>query len=662
LRRIASSFVVAVLFLSMFVFAFNVQTARAQSGIININPNGSISSPVPANITTSDRVTYTFTGNIYLPIVVFRSNIIINGMDHTLQASGGTGFSLGYVSGSYASHVTIKNTTITESTLGIFLDSSSGNVLSGNNIRANGWGIYLNYSSGNVLSGNNATANAGGIYLFSSSDNNTLSGNNVANNSQGIYLDYCSGNVLSRNAMTGNNYFGNFGVNGSVLSDFVNHVDTSNLVNGKSVYYLMNELNVVISSQTYPEGVGYVGLVNCVNVTVQGLTLTQNFQGMLLANTTDSKIIHNNVTANGFYGIHLFSSSDNVLSRNYGSFGSIDLFSSSDNNTLSDNNLEIGLESSSGNVLSSNNATLCTYGIKLDNSSGNVLSGNNLTKNFWGIELRYSSDNVVSGNFVSGENYIYTFPNGIWLYNSSGNALSDNTVTENIYGIYLESSSNNVFFHNNFINNTGLIPYGSDGSPNTWDNGYPSGGNYWSGRSGYTGVDEKSGPYQNLTGSDGIGDTPYIIDANNTDRYPLMGPFHTFSVGTWSGTAYSVDTVSNSTITNLSFNATAKTLSFNVTGTNGTMGFCRVTIPLSLMSGEWTVTVNGTQLSPPILNITIYENCTYVYFTYHHSTEMVKIMSTIAIPEFQPYMLLPLLMMITLLTATVYKRKRNIKK
>jgi parallel beta-helix repeat protein len=260
---------------------------------------------------------------------------------------------------------------------------------------------------------------------------------------------------------------------------------------------------------------------------------------------------------------------------------------------------------------------------------------------------------------VSGENYIYAFPNGIWLRNSSGNVLSDNTVTENIVGIELESSSNNVFFHNNFINNTGAIPYVSDGSPNTWDNGYPSGGNYWSGRSGYTGVDEKSGPYQNLTGSDGIGDTPYIIDANNTDRYPLMGPFSTFGVGTWNGTAYSVDTVSNSTITNLSFNSTLRTLSFNVTGANGTAGFCRVTIPLSLMSGEWKVTVNSTSI--PYSTIT-YGNCTYVYFTYHHSTETVQITSTNAVPEFQPYMLLPLLMMITLLTAVVSKRKRNVKK
>jgi hypothetical protein len=29
----------------------------------------------------------------------------------------------------------------------------------------------------------------------------------------------------------------------------------------------------------------------------------------------------------------------------------------------------------------------------------------------------------------------------------------------------------------------------------------------------------------NQTGSDGIGDTPYLIDGNNRDNYPLMNPW-----------------------------------------------------------------------------------------------------------------------------------------
>lgn len=31
-------------------------------------------------------------------------------------------------------------------------------------------------------------------------------------------------------------------------------------------------------------------------------------------------------------------------------------------------------------------------------------------------------------------------------------------------------------------------------------------------------------PYQNITGKDGIGDTPYLIDEDDQDNYPLMKP------------------------------------------------------------------------------------------------------------------------------------------
>lgn len=95
-------------------------------------------------------------------------------------------------------------------------------------------------------------------------------------------------------------------------------------------------------------------------------------------------------------------------------------------------------------------------------------------------------------------------------------------------GVSLENSSNNRVYHNNFINNTKQVHDVSWDFPwippsiNIWDDGYPSGGNYWS---DYTGVDEKSGPNQDQPGSDGIGDTPYVIDVNNRDGYPLMSPF-----------------------------------------------------------------------------------------------------------------------------------------
>jgi hypothetical protein len=87
---------------------------------------------------------------------------------------------------------------------------------------------------------------------------------------------------------------------------------------------------------------------------------------------------------------------------------------------------------------------------------------------------------------------------------------------------------NNTFYHNDFVNNIKQVNIGSPESIQIWDNGYPSGGNYWS---NYTGVDLMSGPKQNQPGSDGIGDTPFVVGTNNTDNYPLMAPFAVSEAG-----------------------------------------------------------------------------------------------------------------------------------
>ena len=78
-------------------------------------------------------------------------------------------------------------------------------------------------------------------------------------------------------------------------------------------------------------------------------------------------------------------------------------------------------------------------------------------------------------------------------------------------------------YHNDFVNNSiqvNELPT----VEGTWDNGYSSGGNYWS---DYNGIDLYSGQYQNVTGSDGIGDTPNVFQlvVEHIDHYPLMTPY-----------------------------------------------------------------------------------------------------------------------------------------
>lgn len=153
-------------------------------------------------------------------------------------------------------------------------------------------------------------------------------------------------------------------------------------------------------------------------------------------------------------------------------------------------------------------------GIDLSYRSNVTLKKMKVINFVYGIYLDYSSNNILIGNTVS-NNHI-----GICAWAGS-NILVGNTALKNNFGIYLFQSSNNTIFHNNLINN-GFEANGESGYVNTWDGGYPSGGNYWS---KYTGVDFYSGPYQNITGSDGIGDTPYTICEDNQDRYPLMEPY-----------------------------------------------------------------------------------------------------------------------------------------
>jgi len=297
--------------------------------------------------------------------------------------------------------------------------------------------------------------------------------------------------------------------------------------------------NIIIDGAGYTvEGTGTaetrgIYLSGIANVTIKNTNIKHFYYGILLAySSSNNSISGNNITANNGCGIGLDSSSNNnsISGNNItnNGYGGIALGHSSSNNSISGNNITannsdgIGLWSSSNNnSISGNNITANSgMGILLAySSSNNSISGNNITaNNSCGIGLFYSSSsNSISGNNITPKSWY-----GIWLTGlSNNNSISGNNITANSwYGIGLDHSSSNNIFHNNFISNTSQVY--SLNSMNVWDDGYPSGGNYWS---DYTGVDLHSGQYQNEAGSDGVGDTPYAIDANNTDHYPLMNPW-----------------------------------------------------------------------------------------------------------------------------------------
>lgn len=154
------------------------------------------------------------------------------------------------------------------------------------------------------------------------------------------------------------------------------------------------------------------------------------------------------------------------------------------------------------------------FGIGLFTSQNSTIMGNTVRNCSIALFVDDCIQSVIFGNTLANSTF------GFWMWFSELNTIIGNTIANNTYGIYLVSSQYNRFYHNNIEHNQQQVQRSSH--KNEWDNGYPGGGNYWS---DYSGQDQYHGPYQNETGSDGIGDTPYIISSEHQDKYPLMSPW-----------------------------------------------------------------------------------------------------------------------------------------
>jgi len=269
---------------------------------------------------------------------------------------------------------------------------------------------------------------------------------------------------------------------------------------------------VVIANNTVRSCRYGVVLLNSVSNTVESNVFFNNSMAAISLSQSVSNNIRDNSVSESAYGIKLSSSNatfvvGNALSYNsYGVYIEHSYNDTVDKNTLLRNKVDGIMPTSSYDIIVRNNTVSeSAYGIQLYQSTTVTVVRNTATNNSYGVYLAYSgpSNNIVN-NTLSRNDW------GITLYSSSTNTISGNTLSYNTYGVDpATDANNNLIYHNNFVDNAQQAswnPYCS----NTWDNGYPSGGNYWS---DYTGIDANK---------DGIGDTPYTIDPSNQDRYPLM--------------------------------------------------------------------------------------------------------------------------------------------
>jgi hypothetical protein len=127
------------------------------------------------------------------------------------------------------------------------------------------------------------------------------------------------------------------------------------------------------------------------------------------------------------------------------------------------------------------------------------------------------------------------------------------------------------------------------------------------------------------------------------------------------GRTYYALIFTNSTESNFTFNPSAKSISFNVTGATGT-GFCNITIPRALLYaalGEWAVKIDGITLNPAEYSVTENDEYVFIYLNYSHSSHLIEIEGTWIVTEFQPNMLPLILVIISLIAAMIAVKQRK---
>ncbi len=295
-------------------------------------------------------------------------------------------------------------------------------------------------------------------------------------------------------------------------------------------------------------GEGTVVWINVDNVTLSGFTIRNsgdNFtdSGIYVNSSKSATLSGNTVTSNNI-GVYLAESPksllrDNALEGNKFNFG---VYSSNFDGYIQDIDQSNTVEGKPMvywvNTEDKQAPSNAGY-IAVVNCTDITVSSVVLEKNWQNLLFAYTNNSKIT-NVTStlGEDSLWLIDShncnlqnsnitgNIWggtaLVNTSNCTVQGNTFKANGgYGLFLSDSSGNLFYHNNFISNPHQAwLYGQNS--NSWDNGYPSGGNYWN---NYTGVDQKKGPNQNETGSDGIGDTPVYLGQDNVDNYPLMTPW-----------------------------------------------------------------------------------------------------------------------------------------
>ena len=249
------------------------------------------------------------------------------------------------------------------------------------------------------------------------------------------------------------------------------------------------------------------------NVTISGFTITNCRIAIAIANYYEEsfpsgcKIIYNNIVNNS-EGIRPLRSDlliygNNITNNQQGITGwnTENIIISGNNIAHNGKGVNIGI---CRNITVSENCIFNnTGGLDLVYYGPHFVYGNNITNNDWGIRFAEGCANAeVYGNIINQNNagiVLLIFPNeGDIVVSGVGNKVFGN--------FFIDNSEQVIQNEREFVNIDMSWSKGTDFV--LWDNGTV--GNYWNNYNG-TDLDHNQ-----------VGDSPYIIDENNQDNYPLM--------------------------------------------------------------------------------------------------------------------------------------------
>ncbi|MBN1539346.1 MAG: right-handed parallel beta-helix repeat-containing protein [Candidatus Thermoplasmatota archaeon] len=415
---------------------------------------------------------YRLTDDITSGIEIDCSNIVFDGSGFTLSSDSGVGI---YIIG--MRNITISNHTIRDtSEYGIQIVNSRELTIIDNLFEYNsGYSLHFKNCINNFIIRNNFNNNTLTMSIHSSSENSRVDGCIFKDNGGGIGFGVGARNLTLVNSVVENTtqYGFHSGIGNGIFID--------NCTFRRSPYFQFNCLtdasNIFINNTRILDGVIGMALTDVKNCTIAKTTFGNNVQGAVSIHRSSDVIVDNISIIGGSGAISISDSSNITVSRS----------------SVRNNNLSI--------AIGCNQVRNFTF-------RENSLENN---KNL--LILKDTSDGIISRNTFRNSNCGISSPE--W---NTGLEVFENEFYQCESGIWLTNIGESRVYHNNEFNPNGSASLDPSCS---FDDGYPSGGNYWA---FYDEASEGAFDVDN----DGIADVPLGFDNGKIyDRYPLIRPFGT---------------------------------------------------------------------------------------------------------------------------------------